>query len=391
MSAPLVRIAVCSIALGVLVMIMSVSILRGFQKEITRKVVGFGSHIVVQGFNGGNQFETLPISCQRDDSQRLRNTEGVKHFQCYATKGGMIKTDNQIHGILLKGISCDYDTSFFHRCLCNGRMIALTNDSRSPAANEVIISQTVANKLQLGVGDKLRSYFLQDNGCRARAFRIVGIYNTDLTDFDNHYVIGNLVQVQRLNGWDEDEVEGYELLVSSFDQLPAIADRVRYGLGYDLTIRTVIENNPALFAWLDLLNSNIVLILFLMALVCVVAVVSALLIMIFEKASTIGLLKAIGASNASIRRIFLIRSVKIIGMGIVIGDALALLIGWLQWQFQVVKLDSEAYSMSAVPIDLNPWIFGIVSVCTLVVCVAVLIIPSAHITHITPAKSMKFE
>ena len=385
---PLVSIATYSIALGVLVMVMSVCILRGFQGQIRQKVVGFGSHIVVTTYATGNAYEETPISTLRPEVSRIRNTPGVRHLSFFANKGAMIKTEDQIHGIIFKGVDSGYDSSFFAANLVEGRLFNFPVDKPS---NQVIISQTVANKLHLTVGDKLRTYFWQNDNYRARAFQVSGIYSTDLSEFDEHYVVGDLRQVQNLNDWDSTQVAGYEILVDDFKHLDPIADNVIQQLGYDLTLATIVQQNPALFSWLDLLDSNIALIIAIMMLVCTVSIISALLIMIFEKTSTIGVLKALGATDSSVRKIFLLKSASIIGKGIVLGDALALLLGWIQHHYHIVHLDSASYSMDTVPIDLNPWIFIAISTATLAICLLALLLPTAYISRIEPAKTIKFD
>lgn len=387
-SGPLVRIATYSIALGVMVMVIAVSILRGFQGEIRQKVVGFGSHLVVTSYDMGNTYEEMPVGTERPEVERIRRTPGVRHLNFFANKGGMIKTEDQIHGIVLKGVDSGYDTTFFAANMVEGRLFAFPEEK---ASNEVIVSQTIANKLNLALGDKVRTYFWQGESYRARAFEVCGIYNTDLTDFDEHYVVGDLRQVQRLNDWDSTTAGGYEVLVDDFSRLDEVAGLVLTQLGYDLTMHTVVEQNPALFAWLNLLDSNIVLIIIIMMMVCTVAIVSALLIMIFEKTSTIGLLKALGADNRSVRRIFLYKSAAIIAKGIVVGDAMAWLLCWMQARFHLVHLDSASYMMENVPIDLNPWTYVAISVGSLMVCMAALLIPTAYISHIEPAKTIKFD
>ena len=387
-SGPLVNIATYSIALGVLVMVMAVSILRGFQAEIRQKVVGFGSHIVVTTYATGNAYEQTPISTERPEVGRILGTPGVRHLNFFASKGGMVKTEDQIHGIIFKGVDQGYDSTFFASNLVEGRLFAFPQDR---ASNEIILSKTVANKLHLSLGDKLRTYFWQGDSPRARAFEVCGIYNTDLSEFDEHYVVGDLRQVQRLNDWDSTQVDGYELLVDDFGRLDQVASAVIGQLGYDLTMATIVEQNPALFSWLDLLDSNIVLIIAIMMLVCTVSIVSALLIMIFEKTSTIGVLKALGTTNAGIRKIFLIKSASIIGKGILLGDALAWLLAWLQHRFSIVRLDSASYSMDTVPVDLNVWIFLTISAGTLFVCLLALLLPTAYISRIEPAKTIKFD
>ena len=395
-SGPLSVIAVASIALGVVVMVMAVSILRGFQGEIAGKVVGFGSHLTVSNYAINPSYQENPVTLDNALAHDLRSLKGVKHLQSFATKGGMVKTKEQIYGIMLRGLSADYDTSFFAGCLMEGKLPRFSeySDSSKPS-NDVLISSTIANKLNLKVGDKLRTYFWQDQGYRSRAFAISGIYNTDLPEVDELYVIGDLHQVQKLNDWSADEVGGYELLVDNFDQLEEM--RIQ-ALGlltnhsrYDLTVHTIKEAYPALFAWLDLLNSNITLILIIMSIVCAVAIVSALLIMIFEKSRTIGVLKALGASNASVRRIFILKASRLILQGIAIGIAVSGALCFVQAKWEVVKLDAESYHMSHVPVDTDPWIFVIISVSSAAVCLLALLLPAAYISRISPAKTIKTE
>ena len=387
-SGPLVGIATYSIALGVMVMVLAVSILRGFQGEIRQKVVGFGSHMVVTSYAMGNTYEETPIGIDRPEVDRIRQTTGVRHVNFFANKGGMIKTEDQIHGIILKGVDSGFDSTFFASNMVEGRLFSFPDEK---AGNEVIVSQTIANKLGIALGDKVRTYFWQGESYRARAFEVCGIYNTDLADFDEHYIVGDLRQVQRLNEWDSTLAGGYEVLVDDFRQLDEMSEGVLAQLGYDLTMHTIVEQNPALFAWLNLLDSNIVLIIIIMTMVCTVAIVSALLIMIFEKTSTIGILKALGCNNRSVRRIFLYKSATIIAKGIVLGDAAAWLLGWLQTRFHLVRLDSASYMMENVPVDLNATTFIAISVGSLAVCLLALLLPTSYISHIEPAKTIKFD
>ena len=389
-SGSLVRIATWSIALGVLVMVMSVAILRGFQKEIQQKVVGFGSHIVVKSQFIGNGYDEIPISTRRADLKQIAAVKGVSHIQFFAEKGGMLKTDDQIQGIIFKGVDAGFDSSFFASNMVEGRLFQL-NDTATQASNEIVISKTVANKLHLKLGDKVRTYFWQGNSYRARAFKLVGIYNTDLSDFDEHYMVGDLRQIQRLNEWDDTLVAGYEVLIDNFEHIDDIAMQVSQQCEYDLIVTTVKQQNPALFAWLELLDSNIVLILIVMAIVCIVAVISALLIMIFEKTSMIGVLKTLGANNQSIREIFLRKSAEIIGWGLVIGNAAALVLCLLQKHLHIIRLDSESYYMPFVPIDINIWYFLLISAGTMLVCLAALLIPASYIAKIDPAKTLRVE
>ena len=400
-SGPLSVIAVASIALGVVVMVLAVCILRGFQAEIANKVVGFGSHLTVSNYVANPAYQEHPVSMDSTLSAAIRQVPGVRHMQSFATKGGMVKTEDQIYGIMFRGLSEDYDTTFFAANLIEGQLPRLSGDGTDSPSNDVLISSTIASRMRLHVDDKMRTYFwhggtagstsVADGAYRSRAFNICGIYNTDLTEFDELYVIGDLHQVQRLNGWEDTMVGGYELLVDDFDDLDAVASRVEGVLPYDYSVQTIVQANPALFSWLDLLNSNITLILIIMSLVCAVAIVSALLIMIFEKGRTIGLLKALGATNASVRRIFLLKASRLIVEGIAIGDAIALAFCLIQQRWQVIKLDAESYSMSHVPVDLDPWIFVLVSIGTLAVCLLALLLPAAYISHISPARALRLE
>lgn len=397
-SGPLSVIAVVSIALGVLVMVMAVCILRGFQGEIASKVVGFGSHLTVSNFASSPAYQEEPIVLDSTLVERIQRVPGVRHIQYFATKGGMVKTAEQIYGIMFRGLSADYDTTFFASNLVEGRLPVFSGASgfsgttgETGTSTDVLVSSTIASRLRLKVGDKMRTYFWGGDTPRSRAFTVCGIYNTDLTEFDELYVVGDLRQVQHLNEWEANQVGGYEVLVDNFDRLDDIARNVERELPYDYSVQTIREANPALFAWLDLLNSNITLILVIMSLVCAVAIVSALLIMIFEKGRTIGLLKALGATNASVRRIFLIKASRLIAEGILIGDAVALALCVVQQQWQVVKLDAESYSMTHVPVDIDPMIFLLVSLGTLVACLLALLLPAAYISHITPAQAVKIE
>ena len=405
-SGPLSVIAVASIALGVVVMVMAMSILNGFQREIASKVVGFGSHLTVSNYASNPLYQETPVIVDSALIAKIEDVPGVRHLQFFATKGGMVKTQEQIYGIMLRGLSANYDTNFFASNLVEGRLphftdtrprqpqaaatpSSLEGEQATQTSNEVLVSRIIASRMHLAVGDKMRTYFWAENTYRSRAFTICGIYNTDLTEFDEVYVIGDLHQVQRLNDWDSTMVGGYEILVDDFDRLNAIAFDVLGVLPYDYSLQTIVESHPALFSWLDLLNSNITLILIIMSLVCAVAIVSALLIMIFEKGRTIGLLKALGATNASVRRIFLLKASRLILEGIALGDAIALAFCLAQEHWHLVTLDPESYSMPYVPVDLDPVIFLAISVVALVVCLLALLLPAAYISHISPAQSLK--
>lgn len=387
-SRPLVNIATYTIALGVVVMIMAVCILRGFQQQITDKVVAFGSHITIRSYGWVNDFDEIPATVSPDEVRTIASLPGVKQVQAFAYKGGMLKTDDQIQGIVFKGVDSRFDSSFFAQHLIRGRLFRL-NDSA--ASFEVIVSKRMADMLSLDTGMKARTYFWVGDNYRARPFQIVGIYNTDLGEFDEHYILGDIKQVQKLNNWGDSLVAGYELMLDDFENLNQALDDVKAVTRPDLSVTSIREEQPSMFAWLDLLNSNIILILAIMAVVCAASVISALLIMIFEKTSMIGVLKTLGSTNASIRRIFIRKAVVIVGRGIVIGNVLALLLCWLQNRFHLIQLDPESYSMSVMPVDINALYFLVISAATLVLCLLALLLPSSYIAHIHPAKTIRVE
>lgn len=387
-SRPLVRIATITVALGVLVMIMSVSILRGFQKEITDKVVGFGAHITIRSYGWVNDFDEIPVRLSPEQVDLVATLPGVRNVQAVASKGGMLKTDNQILGIIFKGVDASFDSAFFARSIVKGRMPAFSD---STASNEVLVSQRIASRMHIDTGGKARTYFWVGNNYRARAFSVVGIYNTDLSEFDDHYIVGDLRQVQRLNQWDSGQVAAYEVTIDNFDNLDKALYDIKQATPPDLAVFSIREEQPAMFAWLDLLNSNILLIIIVMTIVCTASVVSAFLIMIFEKTSMIGILKTLGATGRSIRRIFMLKAAGIVAKGILIGNAVALLVSLLQAHFHIISLDSESYSVSFVPVDINLWYYLAISAGALVASIAALLIPSTYIAHIEPAKTVRVE
>lgn len=387
-SRPLIRIATITIALGVVVMIMAVCILRGFQREITNKVVGFGSHITIRSYGWVNDYDEMPISLSSSELEALRNIPGVSSIQPYGYKGGMMKTDEQIHGIILKGLSPYSDTSFFSTNIIRGHLPTL-NDSA--VSNEIAISKRIAQLMKVDTGNRVATYFWSGDNYRARNFLVVGIYNTDLNEFDDHYIIGDIRQVQRLNRWDSSQVAGYELTIEHFDNLYPILQEVKGATRPDLAVTSIREEQPSMFAWLDLLNSNIVLILTIMAIVCAASVASAILIMIFEKTQMIGILKTLGCTNRSIRHIFIIKALSIIAKALIIGNIIALTFALLQYHFHIISLNPESYSMTFVPIELNPMFFITIDLGTIIICFIALLLPSTLISNIHPARTIRVE
>ena len=394
-SKPAVRIAMAGIAVGLTVMIASVSVIIGFKHQVRDKVVGLGSDLVITNFDIQKSYETIPIEANDSLLTVLRTTEGVKHLQRYSTKPGMIMTNDNFLGMVLKGVAEEYDWTFLRKHLVEGE---IPNFSDSVATNRVLVSQTIANKLRLQTGDKLHTYYIEGKNVRARRLQIAGIYQTNFTMFDEMFLLTDLYTVNRLNNWKSGQVSGIELEAIDYDRLEWVKENLqakvdmqndRYGHTY--YTQTVEETNPQIFAWLDVLDMNVWVILVLMTGVAGFTMISGLLIIILERTNMIGILKALGAGNLAIRHIFLSFSVLLIGRGILWGNVLGLAFYFVQSQFKVFKLDPATYYVDSVPVEFNLWLWLLLNVCTLLISVLMLIGPSYLITRIHPAKSIRFE
>ena len=387
-SAPVIRIAIISVALGLAVMIVSVAIVTGFQKQIRDKIVGFGSHIQIAKFDSNNSFEFEPISKNQSFYSKLKKTQGIKHIQVFATKAGIIKTSEQIQGVVFKGVGADFDWSYFNDKLVSGKPFS-TRDTAT--GNSVIISQNLADLLKIKVGDPLRMYFIIENLARARRFNVSGIYNTGLGEFDLKFIFGDIRQIQKLNGWSIDSISGFDVYINDFSQLEQMGKIVYKEVGYDLNAKTIRELYPQMFDWLDLQDMNVVIILILMILVSGMAMISTLLILILERTSMIGILKALGARNLSIRRIFLYNAAYIIGKGLLYGNIAGLSICLLQQYFGIISLPQESYFMTVVPINLDIIHILILNAGTLAACTLMLLLPSFIVSRISPVKAIRFD
>lgn len=392
-SRPAVRIAIIGIAIGLAVMLLTVSIVLGFKQEIRNKTIGFGGHIQLSNFDTNNSYEMLPITLRESLKDSLAAIPGVKNLSGFATKPGIIKTDEAFQGIVLKGIGPDFDREFFTNHLTEGDFI----EPGDSLLNEVLISQHLARLFKLKTGDSFFTYFVQDQ-IRARKFTIKGIYSTNFIEYDKLFIITDIRHIRQLNGWQENQVSGYELRIADFKQLDQIGNDV-YSLtatktsvdGKSYYTRTIRELNPQIFAWLDLLDINVWVILALMLAVAGFNMISGLLILILERTSMIGILKSVGATNWSIRRIFLYHSLFLIGKGMMWGNIAGLAIITLQYFTGIIPLDPEAYYVSTVPVLFHWPLFIILNVGTLLISIAMMIGPSYLITKILPAKIIRYE
>jgi lipoprotein-releasing system permease protein len=391
---PAIRVAVISMALGLAVMILSVAIVIGFKKEVRNKVIGFGSHIQLRNLDSNVSYETHPVAISDTLMDEIRRTPAIRHVQKFATKPGIIKTDDNSLGIILKGIDEDYDWNFFRSSLLEGEILSVHPDS---ITNNVLISKTIADKLNLKLGDSFVSYFIQEP-IRARRFTITGIYRTNFVDYDKLFILSDIKQIRRLSGWDEDMVSGLELLVKDYNRLDDTSLQLYYELqtrrdrlGNSFYICSVKDLNSMIFAWLDVLDTNVVVILILMLMVAGFSMISGLLIIILERANMIGILKTLGENNTCIRKIFLYVAAFLIGKGLLWGNAVALSVIFIQQQIGVFKLNPETYYVPEVPVDLNLWYVLLINAGTLVVTLLMLLGPSYLVAKISPAKTIRFE
>ncbi len=394
LSRPAVLIAMTGIAIGLAVMIVAVSVIVGFKKEVRDKIAGFGAHIQITNLRAPSLYESLPVSMTEVEIDSLRGRTEISHVQRYSLKAGMVKTDEAFQGMLLKGVGPEYDVEFFRRHLLEGEMPQFSDTASS---NRVIISRSLADKLKLKLGDKIDTYFFQEN-IRARRLTVAGIYRTNMTEFDNLYLVTDLYTVNRLNRWKADRFSGLELTVNDYSRLEdftwELASRLegktdRYG--QEFCVRNIEQLNPAIFAWLDILDVNIWVILVLMIGVAGFTMISGLLIIIIERTSMIGVLKSLGADNRTIRHLFLWFSVFLIGRGMLWGNIIGLSFYAVQRCFGLFKLDPATYYMDTVPVSFNWWIFLLLNAGTLIASVLMLVGPSYFITRIRPADSMRYE
>ena len=383
---PILRIAILAIALSVAIMLLSVMVVTGFKNDISDKIIGFGSHITISSFSDNQSYETEPIQIWDSLYATLLANDQVKQMSAFATKAGIVKTKDEILGVVLKGVSDEYDWSFFKDNLISGTCLSLTDSVKS---NQVLISETSANVLQLGLGDNLIMYFVQDPP-RVRKFEIAGIYNTALADFDKLFVMGDIKHIQQLNAWENNQIGGLEIAVNDFSNLKEITEEIYEQIPYNLNAESVKEKTPQIFDWLDLQDINVRVILILMLIVGGVNMITALLILILERTKMIGILKALGANNWSVRRVFLYSAIHLILKGLFWGNCIALGFAFLQQQFSIISLDPSIYYMNTVPINFDFTAILLLNLGTIVVCYLILIIPSVIITKITPVKAIRF-
>ena len=386
---PIVRIATVGVVLSCIVMIFSICISFGFKNEVSRQVFGFAGHLRISPYQTSTAITDNPIHRDDVDWTLLESSVSQFHKQAVATLIGLVKTDIYNHGIQLKGVDRDYDFSFFESCLIEGRIPHFTDSATS---NDVLISRTLAQKLHLELGDKLRTFFVVDNDVRPRAFDIVGIYESGFTTFDEKMIIGDLRHIQRLSGWSADEIGGFEIILpnSAIRNLSEFAHFFNLFLPLELVAVPITADFPETFNWLELMDMNVIVILVIMALVIAISLISVFMVMIIEKTNEIGIFKTMGMSISTLRRIFIWKVMYIAGKGLFIGNFIGLTLCWIQKNYPIIKLDPSVYYIKHIPIQFE-WSWLIFSnVGTLAIVLLAVLLPSIAIGKIKEAEAVKF-
>lgn len=389
-SSPIIKIAIVAIALGIAIMLISVSIFSGFQEKIRDKIAGFKGHIQITNYDANNSdVSTVSIDKNQEFYPKFNNIEGIRNVQVYANKGGIIRTADSFEGIILKGVSSDYDFSFLKEYLTQGRLPNF-NQKRN---REILISESIANRLNISLGDTIQTFFSVENTKNKFKIRkpiIVGIYNTGFEQFDKTMLIGDIREIQRINKWKDNQIGGFEVLIDDFSTIKETGVKIYQNINSTLNSQTILDTYPAIFEWISLLDNNVWFIIAIMILVASINMITALLVLILERVQMIGILKALGGQNNDIRKIFLYNAGYLILRGLLYGNIIAAVILLVQKYGKVISLNPETYYVSTVPITFNLGLILLLNVGTLLLCFVMLIIPSMIITKILPSKSIKF-
>jgi len=393
-SKPINIIAVAGISLGLAVMILAVAILTGFKEQIREKVVGFGANIQIVSSDTYYSLETDPISRDQGFVEKVRNMPGISHIQVFATKPGIIKTEDEIQGVVLKGVGSDFDWNYFSSCMVDGKVFRVSDTSRT---DEVIISKKIADMLRLKTGDSFAMYFVQDPP-RQRKFTVTGIYETSLEEFDKMYVFCDIAHIRRLNGWEDNQVSGFEIFIDDFDRLDTMEKAVRDAVGYriseeeeNLKVQSIRNRYPQIFDWLDFQDLNVIIIILLMLVVAGFNMISGLLILILEKTNMIGILKALGSDDITIRSTFQYQAAWLIGKGLLWGNVAGIGLAILQLKTGLVTLDPSSYYIKTVPVNLELVHIILLNAGTMAIILIMLLVPSKLISRITPVKAIRYD
>ena len=390
-SAPIIKIAIAAIALGVIIMLISIATGVGLQKKIREKVSAFNGDIMISKYDANFSDDSqAPISKEQDFYPEFKNVEGIKHVQVTASKGGVIRTATDFEGVIVKGVGDDYNWEYFEEYLVEGRVPDFTGDLN----DEVVVSRYLANRLNFKLGDRLNTFFLQEESkqkTRTRGFTIVGIYDSGFQEFDEQFLLVDIRHIQRLNRWKKNEVGGFEVFVDDFDEIMFIGNRVYDATPSTLNTVTIRDKYATIFEWLDLFDFNIALIIGIMILIAGINMITALLVLILERTQMIGILKAMGSADWSVRKVFLYNAAYIICIGLFWGNLIGIGMLLLQKYGKVITLDPDTYYVTEAPVYLDVGYVLILNVGVLLLCLLMLLIPSYIITKISPVKAIRFE
>ena len=383
--------AIAAIAVGMVMMLIAIATGIGLQRKIREKLVVFHGHIQIFDYsNNISEVSTKPIKLQQDFYPTFSTVPEVTHIQAVATKGGIIRTETTYESILAKGVGKDYNWSLIRDFITEGRT---PNVASEEVTDEVLMSTYLANRLHLKLGDRCQAIFLKDEAAQApnqRSFKIVGLYNSGFQEFDASYIFTDIRHIQKINKWQPDQIGNFELFIKDFDRIEEVGKQVYGNVGSFLDSQTIIQKFPFIFEWLGMFDFNIYLIIGIMIVVGGFNMITAILVLILEKTPMIGTLKSLGASDRSIRKIFLYNATYIIGLGLLWGNVLGFLLLWLQQRYSLIKLDPATYYVTEVPIAFTPLWVLLLNIGVLLLCLLMLLIPTYVITKISPTKSMKF-
>lgn len=386
-SATIHKVAIASIAIGLAILLLSFLIMFGFKSTIREKIVSFGAHLQITSYNTTNSYETAPVSTTNSFYQNIDSIDFISHQQVFAYKAGLLNHDEEVYGFLMKGVGEGFNVDQFEENMIEGRFISFADTASN---EEIVVSKRIANALQVEVNDEVQAVFIQEN-IRRRKLVVVGIYDTGMEDFDDKRIFGNISLIQRLNGWEDDMVGGFELFVDDFDQLDYYQEQIFNRIGYDYYVRSVKDIYLEIFDWLALINQNVYIFLVIILFVASFNMISVLLILIMERTQMIGTLKALGSTNKQIRDIFVSNGLMLVFKGLLWGNIIGVGFCALQYYFQIIPLDPENYYMSYVPIEWDLLSIFLLNLLTFIIVAMVLLLPALFISRISPVRSIRFD
>ncbi len=387
-SKPIYILAIVSITIGIIVMILSLSIVQGYQTAISNKISGFGSHIQISNYDSNNSYESLPVDANADLYSTISQSSNVKHVQSFGLKAGILKMNDQIEGIVLKGVDINYDWSFMNDNLVEGKAPNITDSSSSI---DILISKTIANKLNIKLNEKVQVYFIQEPP-RVRVFKVCGIYDTGLGDFDKKYLFVDIKHIQKLNSWLANQSSGIEIILNDFSKLDETNKEISTNIPYNLRSQSIKQLYPDLFDWIELFDVNIIVLISIISIISILTLISTILIFILEQTSFIGIMKAMGCSNSALSSIFINLTSRILFWGIFLGNLISFILIFIQKQFEVIKLDAENYYIDHIPVNLSILNFAIIDICSIGVIIIAIFSPIYFVTKKTSTiKSIIFK